>query len=113
MEVHSQLGPGLLESGYEACLCQELALRGIQAERQLVLPILYKGIQVDNGYRIDVLVEQCLLLELKAVDKITSVHKAQTMTYLKLSNLWLGLLINFNEVHLKDGITRVVNGELP
>ena len=88
MEVHSQLGPGLLESGYEACLCQELTLRGIQAERQLVLPIIYKGIQVDTGFRIDVLVEKCLLIELKAVEKITAIHKAQTMTYLKLSNLW-------------------------
>ena len=113
MEVHTQLGPGLLESSYEICLCHELGLRGIAAERQLVLPIVYKGVQIDAGYRIDILVEGCLLIELKVVEKVLPLHKAQTLTYLKLSNLWLGLLINFNVEHLRDGITRIVNGTPP
>ncbi|KAB0671163.1 GxxExxY protein [Oryzomonas sagensis] len=110
IEVHRCLGPGLLESAYEECLCRELELRGIAFERQASLSIAYKGIQIDAAYRIDILVENALILELKSVAKLESIHEAQVLTYLKLKNLWLGLLINFNVSVLKDGIRRMVNG---
>src|SRR5690606_22283721 len=109
IEVHRELGPGLLESAYERCLVHELALRGIQAVRQKAQPIQYKGLQIDEGYRIDVLIEDRLIIELKAVDTLNNIHLAQILTYLKLSNLRLGFLINFNTERLKDGIRRVVN----
>jgi GxxExxY protein len=110
IEVHRQLGPGLLESAYEACLCRELSLRGIAFERQWPLPIVYKGLEIDCAYRIDILVEHLVIFELKAVEEIDAIHEAQLLTYLRLSNLWLRLLINFDVAVLRDGIKRLVNG---
>lgn len=110
IEVHRELGPGLLESTYERCLVHELALRNVEAVRQKSLPIHYKGLQIEEGYRIDVLVEGELILELKSVDSLNNVHVAQLLAYLKLSGLTLGFLINFNTERLKDGIKRIVNG---
>jgi len=107
--IHKELGPGLLESAYEACFVRELQLRGIKCEHQVEVPLRYKGVLIEVGYRADVLVEGKLLIELKAVDQLLPVHKAQLITYLKLLNLQLGLLINFNEVLIKDGIRRVLN----
>jgi GxxExxY protein len=109
IEVHRTLGPGLLESTYEECLCQELTLKKISFERQKTLPITYKGIQLDCGYRLDILVEKLVIVELKTVERIEPIHDAQLLTYLKLSDLWLGLLINFNVPVLKEGIHRIVN----
>ena len=110
IEVHKQLGPGLLESAYETCLCFELAQKKIDFVRQLTLPINYKGTLIDTGYRIDVMVDDKVIIELKAIDSISPVHKSQLISYLKLSNKWLGLLINFNVKVLKNGIVRIVNG---
>jgi GxxExxY protein len=110
MEVHTALGPGLLESVYEACLERELVDRGIPFERQVPIPVSFKGEQLDCGFRADLIVENLVLLELKAVDKIAPIHTAQAMTYLKLAGKRLCLLINFNTVHLRDGIKRVVMG---
>ena len=106
IEVHRHLGPGLLEEAYEECLCHELRLRGTAFERQVELPICYKGLQLDCGYRLDVLVENAVILELKAVDQILPVHEAQLLTYLRLSRKRVGLLLNFNVPALKDGILR-------
>ena len=110
IEVHRYLGPGLLESAYEECLCRELAIREITFERQKPLAVSYKGVKLDCGYRLDVVVGGLIILELKAVDQVESIHEAQLLTYLKLSDLKLGILINFNVPLLKDGITRIVNG---
>ncbi len=107
--VHRELGPGLLESAYEACLVHELTRRGLSVERQKCLPVTFRGVQIDAGYRLDILVEGCVILELKAVDELTKVHYAQMLTYLKLSSNRLGFLINFNVVPLKNGIRRMVN----
>jgi len=109
IEVHRSLGPGLLESAYEECLCYELGLREMSFERQKSLPVMYKEKQLDCGYRIDVLVKKSIVLELKAVDKIEAIHKAQLLTYLKLSNISLGLILNFNVPVMRDGIVRIVN----
>jgi GxxExxY protein len=109
IEVHKALGPGLLESAYEECLCHELSLQGLRLERQKPLPIIYKGKQLDCGYRLDVVVENKIIIELKACEKIEPIHRAQLLTYLKLSNLNLGLLLNFNVPVLRDGIFRLVN----
>ena len=109
IEVHKTLGPGLLESAYEECLCHELALQGMHYERQVILPVCYKDKKLDCGYRIDIIVERLIILELKAVDAILPIHKAQLITYLKLSNLQLGLLLNFNIPLMRDGIHRIVN----
>ncbi|MDQ8192790.1 GxxExxY protein [Coraliomargarita sp. SDUM461004] len=109
IEVHRELGPGLLESTYEACLAHELNLQGIKAVRQQKQPIHYKGLEIDEAYRIDVIVEDQIILELKVVDDLNSIHLAQLLTYLKLSGCSLGYLINFNVPLLKDGIRRVVN----
>lgn len=109
IEVHRELGPGLLESTYERCLVYELTLRGIKAERQKAQPIHYKGLELEEGYRIDVLVQNKVILELKAVEALNSVHRAQLLTYLKLSNCSLGYLINFNVTLLKDGLQRIVH----
>ncbi|HKW27432.1 MAG TPA: GxxExxY protein [Terriglobales bacterium] len=106
IEVHKQIGPGLLESTYEECLCHELNLRGIQFQRQLDLPVLYKGLKLDCGYRLDLLVEDRVVVELKAVEQILPVHEAQLLTYLHLAHKPVGLLINFNVPLLKDGIRR-------
>lgn len=110
MKVHSALGPGLLESAYEACLLHELRKLGLQAESQVQLPVVYDGLRIDLGYRIDLLVEDAVVVELKSVEAITSVHQAQLMSYLRLSGKNVGLLINFNVTHLKEGIKRMVNG---
>jgi len=109
IEVHIALGPGLLESAYEECLSQELQLRGISFERQKPLPVEYKGARLDCGYRLDMVVEDGVILELKACDSIEEIHKAQILTYLRLSGLKLGLILNFNVPVMKEGIVRVVN----
>lgn len=109
IEVHRHLGPGLLESCYGTCLCRELELRQVPFRRQVPLPLEYKGTSVEWAYRIDILVDEILVLELKAVEKLERIHKTQLRTYLRLSNLWLGLLLNFNEETLENGIDRVVN----
>jgi GxxExxY protein len=109
IEVHKVLGPGLLESTYEECLCHELQLRNISFERQKSLPVEYKGVRLDCGYRLDVVVEDAVILELKACDRLEPIHQAQLLTYLKLANLSVGLLLNFNVPVMKDGILRVVN----
>ena len=108
MEVHSTLGPGLLESAYQACLCHELTLRGIPFEREVPFPVRYKAISLDAGLRMDLAVDQKLVAELKAVDRTLPIHGAQLMTYLKLTGLRVGLLINFNVQSLPQGITRRV-----
>ncbi len=108
-QVHTALGPGLLESVYEACLVYELRLKNIKVKSQLSLPVIYKGIEVDSGYRLDILVEDCVIVEIKSSDIITPVHCAQLLTYLKLTNIRLGLLLNFNVVHLRNGIKRIIN----
>ena len=110
MRVHSELGAGLLESAYQACLHHELHRVGIQAACQVGLPVVYRGVKLGIGYRIDLLVEDLVIVEIKSVDAISPVHQAQIISYLKLSGKSLGLLINFNVVHLKDGIRRFVNG---
>jgi GxxExxY protein len=110
MQVHSELGPGLLESTYSACLRHELGLAGYHSASQVPLPVIYKNIKLELGYRIDLLVESLVIVEIKSVDAISPVHQAQLLSYLKLSGKSLGLLINFNVVHLKDGIRRFVNG---
>ncbi len=109
MKVHSSLGPGLLESTYEVCLEHELRKTGIAVERQVALPVRYDGVQIDCGYRTDLLVERKIIIELKAVDKLAPIHEAQLLTYLKLAGLNLGLMINFNVLHLREGIKRIVN----
>lgn len=109
MKVHSVLGPGLLENAYEICLKHELDNRGLRVQQQVALPAMYDGIRIDLGYRIDLLVEDQVIVELKTVDRVTPVHEAQLLSYLKLSNKRLGLLINFNVVHLRTGIKRMVN----
>ena len=108
IEVHRNLGPGLFESVYEECLCQELRLRGVAHRRQVNLPVLYKGVALDCAYRLDLVVEDKVVVELKAIEHILPVHKAQLLTYLKLTNLHVGLLINFNVPLLADGIIRQV-----
>jgi GxxExxY protein len=110
MRVHTQLGPGLLESTYQACLQHEPAKAGFKSEAQVGLPVYYHGIKLDLGYRIDLLVDDLIIVELKSIDAIAPVHHAQVLSYLKLSGKSIGLLINFNVVHLKDGIKRFVRG---
>jgi len=110
MRVHTELGPGLLESTYTACLQHELREAACLAVAQVGLPVVYRGIKLDLGYRMDLLVENLVIVEIKSVDAISPVHQAQILSYLKLSGKSLGLLIDFNVVHLKDGIRRFVNG---
>ena len=109
IEVHRSLGPGLLESTYEACLEYELLQAGLKVERQKPLPVVYKDVQLDCGYRLDLLVENAIIVEVKSVARLEPVHEAQLVTYLKLADKRLGLLINFNTVILKRGIRRKVN----
>ena len=109
IEVHKELGAGLLESTYEQCLAFELSKQNIPFKLQLPLPVTYKGNLIDCGYRIDVLVQDELILELKSVEQLQPIHSAQLLTYMKLANKKLGLLINFNSAKLKDGIKRLVN----
>ena len=108
IEVHKYLGPGLLESAYEECLCHELRYRSIPVLRQVPVPLVYRNIKLDCGYRIDVLVDQLVLIELKSIERFDPIHEAQVLTYLRLSKLWLGLLINFNVPVLRLGIKRYV-----
>jgi GxxExxY protein len=110
MKVHTELGPGLLESTYTACLQYELNDAGSGSAAQVGLPVVYRGVKLELGYRMDLLVENLVVVEIKSVDAISPVHQAQLLSYLKLSGKSLGLLINFNVVHLKDGIRRFVNG---
>ncbi len=108
MQVHSALGPGLLEAAYEHCLCREFSYRGLRFERQKGFPLLYRGTRLDCGFRVDLLVDSCVIVEVKTVEALLPVHHAQLLTYLKLSRCRLGLLINFNVPHLREGIARRV-----
>ena len=110
IEVHKALGPGLLESSYKECLYFELQEAGFKVEKEKALPLIYKDVKLDCGYRIDLLVENQIIVELKSVDSLNDVHMAQILTYLKLMDLRVGLLINFNVAKLKDGIKRVIQG---
>jgi len=110
MEVHRTLGPGLLESTYEMCLCRELSIRGITFERQVPIPVEYKGVKLDCGYRADIVVDETILIEIKEVDSVLSIHDAQLLSYLKLGGWKIGLLINFNVELLKHGLRRRVLG---
>ncbi len=107
IEVHRHLGPGLLESAYEDCLSHEMSLERIAHERQVALPVAYKGLTIAAGYRLDLLVDRRLIIEIKAIDRAAPVHEAQLLTYLRLSGLRLGLLLNFNQAVLRDGIKRI------
>lgn len=109
MRVHSALGPGLLESAYQACLAHELRKRGLRVRAQHPMPVVYEDVQIDLGYKADLLVDDAVVVELKAVAKVLPIHVAQLLSYLKLSGFRVGLLINFHVLHLKDGITRMVN----
>jgi GxxExxY protein len=108
IEVHRALGPGLLESAYGACLFHELSMRGISFRKELDLPLSYKGVKLDCGYRLDLVADDHVVVELKAVEQITPIHEAQLLTYLRLSGLRVGLLLNFNVAMMRDGITRRV-----
>jgi GxxExxY protein len=109
IEVHRHLGPGLLESAYEECLCEELSLRKIPFKRQIRLPVIYKSKKLDVGYRIDLLVTDEVVVELKAVESILPIHEAQTLTYMRLGGWQVGLILNFNVTVLKNGIKRLVH----
>ena len=109
IEVHKTLGPGLLESAYEECICHEFGLRHFSFERQKPLFVVYKGKKLDCGYRLDIVVENTIILELKSCENIEPIHRAQLLTYLRLSGLNLGLLLNFNTTVMRDGIVRIVN----
>ncbi|HEX8463605.1 MAG TPA: GxxExxY protein [Abditibacterium sp.] len=108
MDVHREIGPGLLESAYEECLCYELTERGIKFRRQVELPVRYKSVNLNCGYRLDIVIEDLIILELKAVASLEPIHTAQILTYLRLSGLSLGFLLNFNVPLLKDGVKRLV-----
>ncbi|MDX1698399.1 MAG: GxxExxY protein [Thiohalobacterales bacterium] len=110
IEVHRRTGPGLLESVYEHCLCVELDRCGLKFERQVPLAFMYKGIKLHCGYRLDLVVDKLVILELKAVQQVLPIHQAQLLTYLRLSGIRLGIILNFNEILIKNGIKRVVNG---
>ncbi len=109
IEVHRELGPGLLESTYEACLAYELSQRGLEVVRQFYLPLRYKGLQLDAGYKVDLMVERRVIVELKAVEQLDPIHEAQLLSYLRLSGCHVGLLINFNVRALRNGIKRMVH----
>ena len=109
IEVHRALGPGLLESAYEECLCFELSQLDLSFERQVPLPVRYKSVNLDGGYRLDVVVEKCVVIELKTVEALAAIHDAQLLTYLKISQLRLGILLNFNSPTLKEGLKPIVN----
>jgi GxxExxY protein len=112
IEVHKHLGAGLLESTYETCLGHELKLMGLEVKQQVPLPVIYKDVKLNAGYRIDMIVENKVIIEIKSVDALAPIHTAQILTYLKLKDLKLGLLINFNEVKVIDGLKRIINGKL-
>jgi len=111
IKVHSQLGPGLLESAYEACLAHELHKQGLRVARQVGLPVIYDGQRIELGYRIDLIVENLVIVEVKCVEAINPVHEAQLLSYIRLSGRNVGLLINFHVAHLRDGIRRMVDGK--
>ncbi|HCS40988.1 MAG TPA: GxxExxY protein [Anaerolineaceae bacterium] len=108
-KIHTQIGPGLLESAYQAFMVFELKKRGLSVESEVPMPVQYDGVRVDVGYRADLLIEKSVIVELKSIEKVIDIHKKQLLTYLKMSNLRLGLLINFGVPLIKDGITRIVN----
>jgi GxxExxY protein len=110
MKVHSAVGPGLLESAYELCLAHELTKRGLTIRKQVSVPIRYEELAIENGYRIDLLVDERVVVELKALERIMPVHRGQLLSYLRLGGFKLGYLLNFNVAHMRDGITRMVNG---
>lgn len=110
IEIHKELGPGLLESAYEECLCYELELQGFRFTRQQPLPVTYKQVKLDCGYKMDIVVESRLILELKTVEHLLPIHEAQLLTYLKLTGMKFGLLLNFNVPTLRQGIKRIING---
>jgi GxxExxY protein len=110
LKVHTALGPGLLESAYEACLAHELTKRGLAVRRQVILPIRYDNIVVEAGYRIDLVLDECVIVELKAIEKLLPVHGQQLLSYLRLGSYKVGYLLNFNVERMRDGIKRVVNG---
>jgi GxxExxY protein len=110
MKVHTAIGPGLLESAYETCLLYELQKQGLLGQQQVLIPIRYEDLTIDNGYRVDLLVENRVVVELKAVETILPVHRAQLLSYLRLGGFRLGYLLNFHVAHMRDGIARVVNG---
>ena len=112
LKIHRTLGPGLLESSYQECLFYELLKEGLRVEKQKALPLVYEEVKLEIGYRIDLMVEGKLVVEIKSVDALADIHFAQVLTYLRLSNCKLGLLINFNSVLFKDGVKRVINGVL-
>lgn len=112
MKVHTKLGPGILESAYEACLAHELRKHGFAVERQKELPVIYDGMTIECGYRVDLLVEDAVIVELKAVERILPIHHVQLLSYLRLADKNLGLLINFHELHLRDGIVRKINSTI-
>lgn len=112
MEVHTKLGPGLLESSYKECLYYKLCKLGLNVEKEKAMPLVFEEVRLDCGYRIDLLVNNKIVIELKSVEALNDVHLAQTLTYLKLGEFKLGLLINFNVSRLKDGFRRVINGKL-
>jgi len=109
LKVHIALGPGLLESAYKACLMQELSIRGLSVRSEVGVPVIYEGLKLNAGFRIDLLVDECVVVEVKAIDAIHPVHVAQVLTYLKLSERRLGLLLNFNVALMKEGIRRIAN----
>ncbi len=109
IEVHKKLGPGLLESTYEVCLAYELKTIGLEIKQQVALPVIYKQIKLNAGYRIDILVENKVIIEVKSIDVLAPIHTAQILTYLKLKEIKLGILVNFNSVKVIDGIKRIVN----
>jgi GxxExxY protein len=113
IHVHQSLGPGLLESTYQICLAHELTKRGLKVACEVILPVLFDGLTIETGYRIDMLVENCVIIENKVVDQFLPVHEAQLLTYLKLKGCWLGFLLNWNTVRMKNGIRRMVNGPKP
>ncbi|CAM4135068.1 GxxExxY protein [Flavobacterium antarcticum] len=112
LKVHKRLGPGLLESAYEECMFYELKKANLKVEKQKALPLIYDEVRLDVGYRLDLIIEDKFIVEIKSVEKLNDIHLAQILTYLRLSNCKLGLLINFNVVLLKDGVKRVINGTL-
>lgn len=112
MDVHRELGPGLLESAYEECLAFEIVQRGLKVERQKSLPVIYKTVRLDCGYRLDLLVEDMVVVEIKAIEKLAPIHEAQLLSYLRLAHCRVGLLMNFNVRVLKDGIKRMIDGRL-
>lgn len=111
LKVHSAIGPGVLESVYKTCLAHELRQIGLAASSEVSLPVVYDGLRLDSGFRIDLLVEDLVIVEFKCVEALLPIHKAQLLTYLRLSNKPIGLLLNFNVVHLRDGIKRILNNK--